>query len=196
MDMVGQAELAQSGRENKPEALQVQKHKRFKDKRINFTSKGKKYKYLAAFARSGRHNRACREAGVSDGAHYYWLKDDEDYAQDWEFARELATSKLESDIVYRGFEQEKPSDLLAIFHMKMLKPEYRDNYNINVKHTHELVEGDARAGLAALLERNPDLLPLMQRLVGKDEQHLLEQQPARIHVQNEAQGGGDPPGGG
>jgi len=132
-------------------------------KRLKFTSKGKKYKYLAAFARSGRAGHSARQAGVSEGAHYFWLKEDEDYVDDFKFARELANDKLEGDIVYRGFDKDKPSDLLAMFHMKMLRPEYRDNYSIDIKHTHTINADDARAQIAALVERNPKLLGLVHR---------------------------------
>lgn len=143
------------------QAQQVVEQKPVRVKRLNFASRGKKYKYLAAFARCGRNGKAARIAGVSEGAHYYWLKDDPVYAEDWGFARHLATVKLEDTLVYEGYEAEKKNPLLAMFVMKKLDPSYRDNFTVEHKHTHTLDAQEAVQEIGALLQRNPGLVSLM-----------------------------------
>ena len=114
------------------------------------TTHPKKRAYLAAFAQVGAVHLAGQFAGVDWRNHYHWLHKDPVYAEAFAYAKELAADSAENEIVRRGFHgATKPvtykgkvtdtyqecSDILAIFHMKKIRPEYRDSFNLSINST-------------------------------------------------------------
>lgn len=130
-----------------------------------FNVRGKKRRYLKEFAQSGRLDKSAEIVGIHRNSHYDWLEADPQYVTDFEAAKEMAADHCESLILKRGFgegkEGEKTSDLLAIFQMKKMRHAYRDNYSIDLNVKHTLSGDDARAAIAAMLERNPKLIELV-----------------------------------
>ena len=62
----------------------------------------KRKRFLAAFAECGMVYAAARAAKVSKSLHYVWLKEDPDYANAFENAREQANVALEDEAVRRA----------------------------------------------------------------------------------------------
>lgn len=104
--------------------------------------------FLAAYSQCGRISKASEMVGIDRTCHYYWLRCDEEYAEAFEQAREIAADTFEDEVCRRAFEGvEKPlsfqgrltgdhvteySDILAMFQLKKLRPSYRDNAQVNV----------------------------------------------------------------
>ena len=104
----------------------------------------KKKAFLAAFSQLGQIGRACETAMISRGLHYFWLKKDEKYQKAFSEAERIASDHLidvlheratvgaEHVISYEGKITDTykvPSDLLLMFALKRLRPEFRDSYN-------------------------------------------------------------------
>jgi hypothetical protein len=105
----------------------------------------RKRAFLAAYARSGNISEAAVLAKCDWRNHYWWLDKDEDYKQAFERAKEIAADLLEGqmfDAVMNGDDltiawngrvtdtYKRKSDVLRMFMMKGLKPQYRDNFNV------------------------------------------------------------------
>jgi len=105
-----------------------------------------KRKYLAAYARTGNVKAAAKVAGCDWRNHYWWLERDAEFKQALEKSKEIAGDILEGQIfdaamngdvvpiIDKGVitgEYNKKSDVLRIFMLKGLKPQYRDNFSIN-----------------------------------------------------------------
>lgn len=135
-----------------------------RDSKHAFTCRYKKGALLNFYSETGKLLNSCERAGTSHQCHYRWLREDDVYAAEFEEAQVMAADKFEGDIVHRGFERDRPSDLLAMFHMKKLRPEYRDNFTIDINHTHTISVDDAKQGIAYLLQRNPNLIEQVQGL--------------------------------
>jgi len=149
-----------------------------RDSKHAFTCRYKKGALLNFYAETGKLLDSCERAGTSHQCHYRWLQEDGVYASEFEQAQIMAADKFEGDIVHRAFERDKPSDLLAMFHMKKLRPEYRDNFTIDINHKHELSIEDAMQGIAALLQRNPKLIEQVQGL----DQDIIDVTPQQDRV--------------
>jgi hypothetical protein len=111
----------------------------------------KKAVFLAAYEITARIASAARAAGVSRRAHYYWLRDNQDYQKAFVTARAIAIARLEEEVRYRAlvgprryrfnskgepiidprngkpyFDRE-PSDVLLMLLLKALAPhKYRE----------------------------------------------------------------------
>lgn len=160
-----------------------------RDSKLLFTCRHKKGAMLQLYALSGKLLESCKRVGVTSQCHYYWLKSDDVYAAEFVQAKEMAADKFEGDIVHQGYEVEKPNALLAMFHMKMLRPEYRDNHTIDVNLKHTITVEDARKEIEALVLRNPGLL----KLVGPDPIYIDTDDDV-IDVEPETEGVGPPNG--
>jgi hypothetical protein len=106
----------------------------------------KKRAFLAAFSRSGQIVKAAKRAKIHWSSHYVWLSTDPTYVQAFGKARDVVADRLEGEVLdsaFRGdqrvvtFEGEvtakyrQKSDIMRIFALKGLKPEYRDNFSLN-----------------------------------------------------------------
>ena len=145
-----------------------------REDKSHFVSRGKKLKYLVAFCKCARHDWSALASGVVTRTHYDWLRDDPDYVTDFEAAKEAGTGSLENKIIHRGFYADNPNALLAIFQMKKLNHEYRDNFSVDINHKHELSVTDAMQGIAALLQRNPKLIDEVQGMLSIDDQDIID----------------------
>ncbi len=97
--------------------------------------------FLACYSATGDVAQAAQAAGVTQGAHREWLKQDEAYRVLYADAQSEIADQLEAevwrratgyldDVVYQGAvtgQAKKYSDLLLMFALKKLRPEYRDN---------------------------------------------------------------------
>lgn len=110
--------------------------------------------FLAGLTKHGRVATAAKTAGYTRSRVYVWRVEDVQFASDWDDALAIYVDTLEAEvdrravtgvnktIYYQGREIttiKEYSDILLIFRLKMLRPEYRD-----------------RAALAALLPKPPD----------------------------------------
>jgi hypothetical protein len=120
----------------------------------------KKERFLEAFAKCGIITVAAEAAGCNRLTHYKWLKEDPEYPARFADAKEAAADRIDAEIVRRGVQGvEEPvfgtvynddgkpikkdvvghirkySDLLLIFRAKLLRPEYRERYEIEMKDT-------------------------------------------------------------
>jgi hypothetical protein len=99
---------------------------------------------LEVYSELGRIGESCKAAGVSRGSHYHWLRRDRKYAAAFEMAKKMALDVFVDEIHRRAFHgYDHPlsyegkltgdtvknySDNLAMFAVKKLDPEYRDNW--------------------------------------------------------------------
>ena len=105
--------------------------------------KPKQRRYIIAYAGCGRITGASAITGVPWITHYHWLERDELYKQAFNKAREMFSDFAEGEVFQRAFFGEEhrifkkgvavesymqKSDILAMFALKGLKPQYRDNF--------------------------------------------------------------------
>lgn len=106
-------------------------------------------RFILAFAKTFNIQRAAELSGIPWVNHYAWLKRSDEYREAFEAAKEIAADTAEGDVYHRAFvgqdrkvtkirgdeviteEYKDKSDVLAIFMLKGLKPQYRDNFSIN-----------------------------------------------------------------
>ena len=106
----------------------------------------KKKAFLAAFFQIGQIGKACEIAMISRGLHYFWMKKDEKYLKAFHEAQDMAADYLidilheratvgtEHVVTYEGRICDRykiPSDLLLMFVLKRLRPEFRDSFNLS-----------------------------------------------------------------
>lgn len=107
----------------------------------------KKRAFLKAYAATGNISDAASQTGIDRGTHYKWLKDDAEYGQAFENAKEQAVDILELEARRRAatgwlepvFWQgeivgrvRKFSDILLIFLLKGARPgKYRENVRLS-----------------------------------------------------------------
>lgn len=103
--------------------------------------------FLEAFAQHGNVTRACKFAEVDRSTVYRWKEHNEEFLVRYNLALEEAKDALREEIRRRaadGWDEEvyqmgqyagtvhKYSDLLLMFHAKMLMPEYREKTQVEV----------------------------------------------------------------
>jgi hypothetical protein len=106
----------------------------------------KKRAFLAAFCRIGQIEKASRKAKVHWSSHYRWLETDPVYVQAFKRAWRIVADRLEGSLIdsaLNGDEKvvtyegeitntyKQKSDIIRIFMLKGLKPQYRDTFNLN-----------------------------------------------------------------
>ena len=106
----------------------------------------KKRAFLVAFSRSGRVMVSCKMAEIHWTTHYHWKKHDKKYLAAFQMAEQIAADFMEEEVHRRGFDgfdvpvtyegeiktyYKAYSDNLAMFRLKKIRPEYRDNYLAN-----------------------------------------------------------------
>jgi hypothetical protein len=106
----------------------------------------KKKAFLVAFSRSGRVIDSCNAVGIHWTTHYHWKKHDKKYLAAFQMAEQIAADFMEDEIHRRAFDgidhpvtyegkitdtYKEYSDNLAMFRLKKLRPEYRDNFSMN-----------------------------------------------------------------
>lgn len=108
----------------------------------------KKTAFLDAYRDCGNISAAARLADVPREDHYYWLKTDPQYAQDFAAAEEVAIDALETEARRRAIEgvaepvywdgmqvgtKQRYSDTLLIFLLKGARPhKYRERVDVTV----------------------------------------------------------------
>jgi hypothetical protein len=158
----------------------------------------KKRKFLAAFAKTGQIAKAEKRAKVSWQSHYNWLEKDPDYKLAFARARDIFGDAVDGamfDSVMNGDERvvtyegeitakyRQKSDILRIFALKGLNPEYRDNFNVGSLSGPTTISIIYPSSLPenSLLNRNPviELPAIEDAQIAKDEtaQHFLRPEP-------------------
>jgi hypothetical protein len=90
--------------------------------------KGTKKSFIAAFSECGNISIACNIVGIHPMSVYGWLRNDEEFNEDYNTAVDFAIATLEMEARRRAMEG---SDRLLEFLLKSLKPEvYRERYEV------------------------------------------------------------------
>lgn len=135
--------------------------------------KPKQRRFIIAYSGCGKVSVAASLAKVSWIQHYRWAETDLGYKQAFEQAREIFADAAEGEIFNRAFFGEdrnvwnkgqlletvkQKSDILAMFALKGLRPQYRDNFAINnfagpvqlnIKHSTQLADPLEQTALPA-----------------------------------------------
>lgn len=112
--------------------------------------KPRQRRFILAFVKTHSITGAAELSAIPWVNHYSWLKRSEEYRQAFTFAKEIAADYAEGDVYQRAFIGEEvtrtsvnragevitekykdKSDVLAIFMLKGLKPQYRDTFSVN-----------------------------------------------------------------
>jgi hypothetical protein len=120
-------------RKKRREATRAEIHAAFRDV-VNLKQRA----FLVGYVKSKRTRIAAMLAGVSREAHYYWLRHDDDYLENWKKARQMLGDMVEEEVYRRAVEgyaapvifrgeitdrYKAFSDRLAMFLLRGLKPE-------------------------------------------------------------------------
>src|ERR1043165_6824291 len=97
----------------------------------------RKKKFIAALTTHGTVFHAAQAAGVSRQTAYRWQREDPEFADQWEEARENAVDVVESTIYQQAV---GGNTLAAIFYLKAHRPIYRDRLNIDLKQVQREIE--------------------------------------------------------
>jgi len=132
-------------------------------RRVRETAHVKRDAFLTAFAELGTLTHAAARVGTDRSSHYYWLRNDPDYAGLFEEASQRANDALEREMRRRAIEGvDKPvfhngkvvgsireySDTLLIFALKGSMPsKYRERIDITVDVASEVRRVASELGL-------------------------------------------------
>ena len=111
----------------------------------------RKKKFIAALTVHGTVYHAAQAAGVSRQTAYRWQREDPEFADQWDEARENAVDVVESTIYQQAV---GGNTLAAIFYLKAHRPKYRDRLNIDIRQ----VQSEIEDRIAQLREANVDLV--------------------------------------
>src|ERR1044072_893143 len=113
----------------------------------------RKKRFIAALTRHGTVYHAAQAAGVSRQTAYRWQREDPEFADQWDEARENAVDVVESTIYQQAV---GGNTLAAIFYLKAHRPIYRDRLNIDIKQEQSEIEDRITP-----LRQPGDVLPLV-----------------------------------
>jgi len=97
--------------------------------------------FLKALASEGVVTYACERAKVSKMQVYRVRNSDPEFAKQWAEAIESAADALESEVRRRAF---AGSDLLAMFLLKKMRPEFREKVTISSRELDELIDRELK----------------------------------------------------
>lgn len=157
-------------------------------KRATRPKLNRQHVFLQVYAETGDLAAAAKGAKVEPGIHYKWLRDDPEFRDGFERARNIGLDQLEAEarrrayqgdpepVIYQGglcYERlpngkkkqitvTRRSDVLLIFLLKAGRPEkYRDTWKGEVKHTGTISQGPDLSALSdAQLEQLNQMLLL------------------------------------
>jgi hypothetical protein len=107
----------------------------------------KQRRFILAYSGTFGIQQAARLTGIAWPNHYKWLRESKDYKQAFDYAKEIAADYAEGDIYNRAFigedrkvttrkgdqviteEYKDKSDILSMFMLKGMRPQYRDSFN-------------------------------------------------------------------
>ncbi len=137
----------------------------------------RKRAFLAAFAETGRVDKAAEAVGIHRGTHYKWLRDDPDYPERFRQAEQEAARTLEDEAVRRATEglrrykfdkqgnplinpetgepyyEHEYSDTLLIFLLKGILPEkYKERVAQEVNQKTQVVDNESTEILRELVQ--------------------------------------------
>src|SRR5690348_5618607 len=78
-----------------------------KQKNSSRTGKGRKAAVVAALSRVGTITAACQSSEISRGAHYAWMKKDENYAKEVEEAHQEFADRIRHEVIRRAMQGTK-----------------------------------------------------------------------------------------
>ena len=109
-----------------------------------------KKRFIPALEVQGTVLHACKAAGISRQTAYRWQREDPDFAERWDEAKENAVDVVESTMYQQAI---GGNTLAGIFYLKAHRPIYRDRLNIDVNQ----VKSEIEERMAQLRE-TPELL--------------------------------------
>jgi len=117
---------------------------------VRYKRDTRKKRFIAALTTHGTVFHAAQAAGVSRQTAYRWQREDPEFADQWEEARENAVDVVESTIYQQAV---GGNTLAAFFYLKAHRPIYRDRLNIDIEQLKsDIEERMVRLGIT------PDLL--------------------------------------
>jgi len=132
---------------------------------LKFTVTGRKRKWLRVWAIVGKPHETMRLTGISYSTHYWWLKNDPDYAEDYAMVEAMREAHLDSCVYERACEKDT---LAAMFWLKSRnRDRYGDKQHVTTDTQVSINVDDKRAQLAALLEQNPQLRKMISAELAK-----------------------------
>jgi len=116
----------------------------------------RKKAFLKAFAECGTITKAAELAEIERHSHYFWCKEDKQYKEAFDIAREIYDAKelevFEAELKKRALEPSAPmSSILLMFKLKSLADKYRD------KLPEQKLIGDITIKLAIPERKYPEL---------------------------------------
>jgi hypothetical protein len=93
--------------------------------------------FLKALAHEGVVTYACEQAKISRRQAYRVKNEDPQFAQEWAEAIDEAADTLESEVRRRAF---AGSDLLLMFLLKKMRPEFREKVTISSRELDRAIE--------------------------------------------------------
>lgn len=124
-----------------------EKQQKSTTKKTHLTTDARKSAFLTSFAQHGIVTRACRDAGIDRSTVYLWKEHDDQFMMLYNHALEEAKDEIREEVRRRaqdGWDEDvyqlgkyagtvhKYSDILLMFHAKMLMPEYREKTQVEV----------------------------------------------------------------
>lgn len=96
--------------------------------------------FIASLSLGNTVTQAAKDAGISRRAAYYLKDEDPEFAGSWDNAVEAGADRFEQEVMERALDRkDQKSHILLIFHMKKLRPEYKENYKKEVTIKHDRV---------------------------------------------------------
>ena len=102
-----------------------------------------KKRFIPALEVQGTVLHACKAAGISRQTAYRWQREDPDFAERWDEAKENAVDVVESTMYQQAI---GGNTLAGIFYLKAHRPIYRDRVSIDI----EQVKGEIQERMAQL----------------------------------------------
>jgi phage terminase small subunit len=102
-----------------------------------------KKRFIDALTAHGTVYHAAQAAGISRQTAYRWHREDPEFAEQWDEARENAIDVVESTMYQQAV---GGNTIAAIFYLKAHRPVYRDRLNIDI----EQVRGEIEERMAQL----------------------------------------------
>lgn len=90
----------------------------------------RKQRFIETLAQKLTVGAAAEAAGISYRTSFNWRNTDPAFAEAWDEAQEVAIERLETRVYEQAMQDEQP--LRQFFVLKRFRPEYRDNYRIEI----------------------------------------------------------------
>jgi len=116
----------------------------------------KKRAFVKAFARSANVTQSAKASEIDRTTFYRWLKEDSDFAEQVQYAKEDFIESLEKqlDARIKMGAKDPHSHILLMFRLKKLDPSYREGAQVNIQNNVQVNNDDLetrRARIKAMI---------------------------------------------